>query len=240
MLTLSLAVPAVDNSKRDLQSLQPAQGAFTSISVAASNLDLAVRSVTGDPATAQALTPAVMSLESALTQAQNNTQGLQPLSISDAIVLQQSVDTLSKSIKIMVMSTMLQRTTLDQLNMTPMILQSFRNQNMLSGGLGQITLSKLPPETLNGAQSAFAGATGSLNMGITTLSNPPLAMPLSPMVPAPPAVPIPAPPPAAPAPAPAVPAPAPAPAPAVPAMSSADAALLAQLLNRRVRRGRQA
>lgn len=116
-------------------------------------------------------------LEGALAQGRDDVAKTQPLTITDAIGLQNSADTLTKSVKIMVMSTMLQRQTLDQLGATPMLLQSFMNQNMISAALGQNVLSKLPAEGLSSAMTAFAGAGGSVGMGIISLSNPPMAMP---------------------------------------------------------------
>ncbi|KAK1636394.1 hypothetical protein BDP81DRAFT_489908 [Colletotrichum phormii] len=118
-----------------------------------------------------------MGLEGALSQARADVAPTSPIGISDGIALQNAADTLTKSVKIMVMSAMLQRQTLDQLNMTPMLLQSFMNQNMLSAALGQAVLSKLPAEGLQSAMAAFAGAGGSVGMGIVSLANPPLAMP---------------------------------------------------------------
>lgn len=177
-------------------------------------------------------------LENALAQARNDVAPSQPISLPDGLVLQQTADTLAKSVKIMVMSSLLQRTALDQLGLTPALLQSFRNQNMLSGALGQAVLAKLPAEGLSGAMAAFGGATGSIGMGIATLSNPPLQIPLTAPMPPPPQAPNPnAPPgmPAAPAPAPApnpnappgmpqTPAPAPAPDPNAPQMMPSPAA----------------
>ncbi|KAL2872901.1 hypothetical protein SGCOL_011962 [Colletotrichum sp. CLE4] len=119
----------------------------------------------------------MMGLEGALSQARSDVAPTSPIGISDGIALQNAADTLTKSVKIMVMSAMLQRQTLDQLNMTPMLLQSFMNQNMLSAALGQAVLSKLPAEGLQSAMAAFAGAGGSVGMGIVSLANPPLAMP---------------------------------------------------------------
>ncbi|KAF6814726.1 hypothetical protein CSOJ01_03949 [Colletotrichum sojae] len=205
MLRCGFAAPSNDIRKRDLQSIQ---NAFVSISVAASNLDIAVRSLTGDPSTAQALAPATQGVENALAQARADVAPSQPISLPDSLVLQQSADTLAKSVKIMVMSSLLQRTALDQLGLTPMLLQSYRNQSMLSGMLGQVVLAKLPAEGLSGAMAAFGGAAGAVSMGVAMLSNPPLQMPLVPMTP-PPAPLNPNVPPGMPA----VPAPAPAPAP---------------------------
>ncbi|GKT64977.1 cell wall protein [Colletotrichum tofieldiae] len=135
-----------------------------------------------------------MDVEFALTQARTDVAPTQPISITEGIVLQNAADTLTKSVKIMVMSSMLQRQTLDQLSMTPMLLKSYMNQNMLSAALGQVVLAKLPAEGLSTASLAFGGAGGAVGMGIISLSNPPLAMP--PSMGAPPS----APPPAAPAP----------------------------------------
>ncbi|KAF6840752.1 hypothetical protein CMUS01_03849 [Colletotrichum musicola] len=205
MLRCGYAAPSNDIRKRELQSIQ---NAFVSISVAASNLDIAVRSLTGDPSTAQALAPATQGVENALAQARADVAPSQPISLPDGLVLQQSADTLAKSVKIMVMSSLLQRTALDQLGLTPMLLQSYRNQSMLSGMLGQVVLAKLPAEGLSGAMLAFGGAAGAVGMGVAMLSNPPLQMPLVPMTPPP--VPLN---PNAPPGMPAVPAPAPAPVP---------------------------
>ncbi|KAK1676421.1 hypothetical protein BDP55DRAFT_741657 [Colletotrichum godetiae] len=174
VLSTVAAAPANDFQKRDLQTIQ---GAFVSISVASSNLDTAIRALTPDPNSASALGPAMMGLEGALSQARSDVAPTSPIGISDGIALQNAADTLTKSVKIMVMSAMLQRQTLDQLNMTPMLLQSFMNQNMLSAALGQVVLSKLPAEGLQSAMAAFAGAGGSVGMGIVSLANPPLAMP---------------------------------------------------------------
>ncbi|KXH61415.1 hypothetical protein CSAL01_05241 [Colletotrichum salicis] len=174
MLSTVAAAPANDIQKRDLQTIQ---GAFVSISVASSNLDIAIRALTPDPNSASALGPAMMGLEGALSQARADVAPTSPIGISDGITLQNAADTLTKSVKIMVMSAMLQRQTLDQLNMTPMLLQSFMNQNMLSAALGGVVLSKLPAEGLQSAMAAFAGAGGSVGMGIVSLANPPLAMP---------------------------------------------------------------
>ncbi|KAI3527214.1 hypothetical protein CABS01_07766 [Colletotrichum abscissum] len=174
VLSTVAAAPANDVQKRDLQTIQ---GAFVSISVASSNLDTAIRALTPDPNSASALGPAMMGLEGALAQARTDVAPTSPIGISDGIALQNAADTLTKSVKIMVMSAMLQRQTLDQINMTPMLLQSFMNQNMLSAALGQVVLSKLPAEGLQSAMAAFAGAGGSVGMGIVSLANPPLAMP---------------------------------------------------------------
>ncbi|EXF75637.1 hypothetical protein CFIO01_04570 [Colletotrichum fioriniae PJ7] len=173
-LSTVAGAPANDVQKRDLQTIQ---GAFVSISVASSNLDTAIRALTPDPNSASALGPAMMGLEGALAQARTDVAPTSPIGISDGIALQNAADTLTKSVKIMVMSAMLQRQTLDQINMTPMLLQSFMNQNMLSAALGQVVLSKLPAEGLQSAMAAFAGAGGSVGMGIVSLANPPLAMP---------------------------------------------------------------
>ncbi|GJC84311.1 hypothetical protein ColLi_07149 [Colletotrichum liriopes] len=120
-----------------------------------------------------------MDVEFALTQARTDVAPTQPISITEGIVLQNAADTLTKSVKIMVMSSMLQRQTLDQLSMTPMLLKSYMNQNMLSAALGQVVLAKLPAEGLSTASLAFGGAGGAVGMGIISLSNPPLAMPPS-------------------------------------------------------------
>ncbi|OHE99942.1 hypothetical protein CORC01_04843 [Colletotrichum orchidophilum] len=174
VLGIVAAAPANDIQKRDLQTIQ---GAFVSISVASSNLDSAIRSLTPDPSSAAALGPAMMGLEGALAQARVDIAPTAPINIPDGIALQNAADTLSKSVKITVMSAMLQRQTLDQTNMTPMLLQSFMNQDMLSAALGQVVLSKLPAEGLQGALAAFGGAGGAVGMGIVSLSNPPLARP---------------------------------------------------------------
>ncbi|KAE9580144.1 hypothetical protein CGCF415_v010758 [Colletotrichum fructicola] len=212
MLKLGLAVAQNGQDVRTIQS------SFVLISVAASNLDAAVRSVSGDPVSTQALGPAMQGVENALAQARTDISTTQPISITDGIALQQTAETLAKSVKIMVMSTMLQRTMLDQTGATAGLIQSFKNQNMLSGALGQVVLSKLPAEGLSGAMMAFGGAAGSIGMGIASLSAPPLQLPLMPPGPSgPPAMT----PPSAPAGAPASAAPA---APAAPGMAPPAAA----------------
>ncbi|KAK6215162.1 cell wall protein [Colletotrichum tabaci] len=196
VLNVALAAPPSEISKRDLVTIQ---GALVTVSTAASNLDVAVRALNSDPKTAGALVPAVMDIEFALTQARTDILPTQPLSIGDAITLQNAADTLTKSFKIMVMSSMLQRQALDQLGMTPMLLMSFMNQNMLTAALSQAVVSKVPAEGISNTVFAFGGGGGAVNMGILSLSNPPLAMPanMTPPAPAPPAAPQqPAPPPA--------------------------------------------
>ncbi|GKT41543.1 uncharacterized protein ColSpa_01724 [Colletotrichum spaethianum] len=219
ILKFVFAAPSSKIEKRDLLTIQ---NAFISISTAASNLDVALRALTPDPKSAETLVPAMMDVEFALTQARTDIVPTQPISITDGIVLQNAADTLAKSVKIMVMSSMLQRQTLDQVNMTPMLLKSYMNQNMLAAALGQAVLAKIPAESISAASSAFGGAGGAVGMGIISLSNPPLAMP-----PAMGALPT-APPPTAPPtmdPAPAIPAPV-TPAPVVPPQTGSQPATM--------------
>ncbi|KZL82120.1 cell wall protein [Colletotrichum incanum] len=201
ILSLVHSAPSGEIGKRDLLTIQ---SAFVSISTAASNLDVALRALTPDPKSAEPLVPAMMDVEFALTQARTDVAPTQPISITEGLVLQNAADTLTKSVKIMVMSSMLQRQTLDQLGMTPMLLKSYMNQNMLSAALGQVVLAKLPAEGISTASLAFGGAGGAVGMGIISLSNPPLTMPPNmdapPMTPPPTAPPPAAPPPTAPAP----------------------------------------
>ncbi|KAK1985819.1 hypothetical protein LZ30DRAFT_778748 [Colletotrichum cereale] len=140
-----------------------------------------------------------MGVESALTQARTDVIPTQPVSIADAIVLQNAADTMVKSFKIMVMSSILQRQTLDQLGMTPMLLTSYTNQNQLSTALGQAFLAKIPAEVMASATAAFEGAGATVAMGVMSLSNPPFTMPPG-AAPPPEAPPLTAPPPEAPPP----------------------------------------
>lgn len=213
VLNVALAAPSDEIRKRDVVTIQ---NAIVTVSTAASNLDIAIRvspfsssyiltnptdvpsqTLSTDPRSAEPLVPAVMDIEFALTQARTDILPTQSISIAEAVNLQTAADTLTKSLKIMVMSSMLQRQALDQLGMTPMLLMSFMNQNMLSAALSQAIVSKVPAEGISNAAFALGGARGAVNMGILSLSNAPLVMPANMTPPPPPAAPQqPAPPPA--------------------------------------------
>ncbi|KAK1999107.1 hypothetical protein LX36DRAFT_496431 [Colletotrichum falcatum] len=121
-----------------------------------------------------------MGVESALTQARTDIVPKQAVPIVDGVVLQNAADTMVKSLKIMVMSSILQRQVLDQLGMTPMLLKSYMDQSQLSTALGQAFLAKMPIEGVASAKAAFDGAGATVSMGIMSLSNAPLTMPASP------------------------------------------------------------
>ncbi|TID06520.1 hypothetical protein CH35J_001001 [Colletotrichum higginsianum] len=194
VLNVALAAPSNEIRKRDVVTIQ---NAIVTVSTAASNLDIAIRTLSTDPRSAEPLVPAVMDIEFALTQARTDILPTQSISIAEAVNLQTAADTLTKSLKIMVMSSMLQRQALDQLGMTPMLLMSFMNQNMLSAALSQAIVSKVPAEGISNAAFALGGARGAVNMGILSLSNAPLVMPANMTPPPPPPAPQqPAPPPA--------------------------------------------
>ncbi|WQF87648.1 Putative Cell wall mannoprotein [Colletotrichum destructivum] len=194
VLNVALAAPSGEIRKRDVVTIQ---NAIVTVSTAASNLDVAIRTLSSDPRSAEPLVPAVMEIEFALTQARTDILPTQSISIAEAVNLQTAADTLTKSLKIMVMSSMLQRQALDQLGMTPMLLMSFMNQNMLSAALSQAIVSKVPAEGISNAAFALGGARGAVNMGILSLSNAPLMMPANMTPPPPPTAPQqPAPPPA--------------------------------------------
>ncbi|TKW55986.1 hypothetical protein CTA1_11349 [Colletotrichum tanaceti] len=182
VFSVALAAPSRDVRKRDLLTIQ---NSLITVSTATSNLDAAIRTLSADPRSAQPLGVALLEVEFALTQARTDILPTQPVSLSEAIALQTAADQLTKSVKIMVMSTMLQRPTLDQLGATPMLLMSFMNQNQLSAVLSQAVVSKVPAEDISNAAFTFGGTGGAVNMGIISLSNPPLAMPASMAPPAP-------------------------------------------------------
>ncbi|KAK1579714.1 uncharacterized protein LY79DRAFT_672356 [Colletotrichum navitas] len=121
------------------QNVMAIQTAILTISTASSNLDSVLRALTPDPKGVQQFDVAIMGVESALTQARTDIIPTQPVSIVDGLTLQNAADTMVKSLKIMFMSSILQRQTLDQLGVTPVLLKSYMTQTQLSDVLGQYT-----------------------------------------------------------------------------------------------------
>ncbi|KAK2028758.1 hypothetical protein LX32DRAFT_693767 [Colletotrichum zoysiae] len=153
------------------------QKAILAISTASSGLESTLRALTPDPRSSAQLFPALLFVESALTQARTDILPTQPVSLVDAIDLLNAVDTMVKSLKIMVMSSLIQRQTLDQLGATPVLLKAYTNHGQLTVALGQAFLSKVPAEDVASAEAAFKGATATISMGVVSLGNAPLTMP---------------------------------------------------------------
>ncbi|KAK2053693.1 hypothetical protein LY76DRAFT_597614 [Colletotrichum caudatum] len=179
LLGFALAAPLSHVAKRD-QNAMEIQKAILAISTASSGLDSALRALTPDPKSAAQLPPALLFVESALTQARTDILPTRPVSVVDAADLLTAVDTMVKSLKIMVMSSLIQRQTLDQIGATPVLLKAYTNHGQLTAALGQAFLSKVPAEDVAGAEAAFKGAGATISTGVVSLGNAPLTMPAPP------------------------------------------------------------
>ncbi|KAM0335507.1 hypothetical protein ACHAQA_000555 [Verticillium albo-atrum] len=135
-----------------------------------------------------AIMPAAQAVEQALAQARDDVSNTQPITLADEPQLQSTALGLSSTVKITIMSMMLNKPMLDQVGATPMVLQTLNNQKMLAGMLGQQVFTKLPAEGIPGAQMAFGGAAGSIDVGIAMLgmSGPLPGVPVPGMAPGPP------------------------------------------------------
>ncbi|KAH8897727.1 hypothetical protein GQ53DRAFT_884522 [Thozetella sp. PMI_491] len=169
LIGASLAAP-LPPSKRDLMALQ---GAFVSIQAAASTMDSMIK---GLPATAAGFKTAAAGVESALAQAKVSVAPTQPIGLGDSLPLQQTAESLASTVKIAIMDMVLMRSVMDSAGVTGLAVQTLNNQKMLAGALGGVVLSKLPAEGLPGAQMAFGGTAGALDVGLGMLSMPPSAM----------------------------------------------------------------
>ncbi|KAH6673906.1 hypothetical protein F5X68DRAFT_235566 [Plectosphaerella plurivora] len=150
--------------------LKTIQSSFVNIQTATSTLNGAIMGVNANPASAMAIAPAAKGVEDALAKARDDVGATDPITLADDPVLQSTALGLSSTVKITIMSMMLQRPMLDQVSATPQVLQTLMNQDMLAGQLGMNVLAKLPPEGIPGAQMAFGGAAGSIKLGISMLS----------------------------------------------------------------------
>ncbi|KAK1958616.1 hypothetical protein LY78DRAFT_726506 [Colletotrichum sublineola] len=172
-LTFACAAPSSQIAKRD-ENTAAIQTAILRVATASTDVDAAIRALTPSPMDAQRLVFSIFSLETALTQARTDILPTQPVSIIDNSVVQSAVDTMVKSYKILVLTSILHRSATDQVKLTSDIFKTYMNQRQLSAVLVQALVTKIPAENVAATTAAFDEFGATLAAGIGTLGSAPV------------------------------------------------------------------
>jgi hypothetical protein len=165
-LALFGAAFAAPVAKRDLQTIQ---SGVTSISSALTQLDTAIKAVNG-PADTANLLGASQAVNTALTSATTQIMATQPITLTDALSLQQSAQGLTTAATNAVNDIIAKKAIIQQAGAQQSTLQGLQQQKTASTALAQAITSKVPANVQNIATQQTAQIGQALDKAIAAFT----------------------------------------------------------------------
>jgi len=154
--------------RRDLQTIS---GALGNIQKSVSTLDTDIKAISGQPSDVQKIQADNMMVQQTLQQSTQMVMGTQPISLNDAITLQQTAGGLTTAVMTTVMDLTAKKA---QIMMAPggkdMVLQGLMQQKTAANGFAQAVVSKVPALAQNIATQQTGQISAAFDMGIQAFS----------------------------------------------------------------------
>jgi len=161
-LALFGAAFAAPVTKRDLQTIQTS---ITSVGTALTALDTSIKAIQG-PADAMKVLGMSQMVNQALTDATTKITATQPITLTDALSLQQSAQTLTTTASTTVTDLIAKKAVIVQAGAQAVTLQNLMQQKTASDALAKAVTAKVPANVQSIAQQQTAQIGMSLDKGI--------------------------------------------------------------------------
>jgi hypothetical protein len=161
-LALFGAAFAAPVAKRDLQTIQTS---IAAVGTSLTALDTAIKAIQGPADTMKVLGMSQM-VNQALTDATTKITATQPITLTDALTLQQSAQTLTTTASTTVTDLIAKKAIITQAGAQAMTLQNLMQQKTASDALAKAVTAKVPANVQSIAQQQTAMISTALDKGI--------------------------------------------------------------------------
>lgn len=160
---------AAPHAKRQVATINTA---VQSITDSLTQLDTAIKAIAG-PADAMKVLTASNNVQTTLQTATTMVMGIQPISLTDALGLQQTTGALTTQVNTVVTDLTAKKAIIDQAGQTQATLQGLMQQRAASDGFAKAVTSKVPAGVQNIAANQAGTVSAALDKGIAAFGGPP-------------------------------------------------------------------
>jgi hypothetical protein len=168
-LALFGAAFAAPVEKRQVATIQTA---ITNVGTSLTALDTAIKAVNGAGDTAKVLT-ASQGVQNALMTGATMVNAGQPITLQDALGLQQTTGALTTQVTTTITDLMGKKAIIQQAGQTQQTLQSLQSQKTAADAFAKAVTSKVPAGVQNIAQNQSGMVSAALDKGIAAFGGPP-------------------------------------------------------------------